>query len=203
MLAFIAAAFSALYTRGQLSLARRVRRESLEPYVVAELAPRAPESEMLCLVITNIGPTVARDVRVQVEPRLRTTLGYEQQRAVEAFLHRPIAMLPPGRRIMFNLGTAHSIFDEAAGIPLQYDFQVEAKSLFGDVEPLLYRIDLNALRESAIETETTVGQLMKIKKYMETIANTLPQLAPQSPTQATRRASWRSCRIRGRRRRNR
>jgi type II secretory pathway pseudopilin PulG len=54
----------------QLKLAKRVQRKQNEPYVVVDIGPHETGSRLIVLTIHNSGPTMARDVRVQVTPEL-------------------------------------------------------------------------------------------------------------------------------------
>lgn len=65
------ARLQAVYSRQQLKLAERIRREASEPYVVADIQPRAGGSGLLVFTVENIGPTVARDVELSVTPPLK------------------------------------------------------------------------------------------------------------------------------------
>ncbi|NGO71451.1 hypothetical protein [Streptomyces boncukensis] len=143
---------------------RRVYREQVNPYVVVDLVPRAPESQMLCLSITNTGSTVARNVKVQIDPPLRTTLGSDQDARLERTLCCPISVMPPGRRVLYNVGLGSDVF---AVLSPKYSVKVDAEGPFGAVETLCYEVDLNALKGAAVESETIVGQLMNIAGHLK------------------------------------
>ncbi|WP_282703707.1 hypothetical protein [Streptomyces sp. CC219B] len=165
-ISILALAVSFYAFRKQFGLARRVHREQVQPYVVVDLVPRAPESQMLCLSITNSGPTVARNVKVQIDPPLRTTLGSGQEVALARVLCRPILAMPPRRRILYNVGLGKDIFTADQPFPQKYSVKVDAEGPLGAVETLTYEVDLGLLKGAAVESETIVGQLMKIAKKL-------------------------------------
>jgi hypothetical protein len=125
----------------QLELAKRVQREQNEPYVIVDIGPHETGSRLLVLSIHNSGPTMARDVRVQVTPELVSShpnLTERVQRAVS----RTIPFLPPGRRLVYPFDTSQRW---ESGLPMQFEVTVNAYGPQGAVEELAYRIDLDVL----------------------------------------------------------
>jgi hypothetical protein len=127
----------------QLALARRIHREQNEPYVVVDIGSDRPGSSLLVLSIENTGPTMARDVRIQVAPDLVSSHDHLTERLQRA-VASTIPVLPPGRRLTF----AFDVYGrrEEKSLPMQFDFTVDAKGPAGPVEPLTYRVDLNMLQ---------------------------------------------------------
>ncbi|WP_405013535.1 hypothetical protein [Kitasatospora sp. NBC_01539] len=169
-LALIVSIVVAVYAYGQYRLAKKVRREQSEPHIIVDIVPRSEHSQMLWVVIENIGKTVARDVRVDVHPPLRGTLGCEHDLALSEALAHPIPSLPPGKRIAFNLGISHKLLDENSKLPVRYTFTVTGDSrIFGELDPEINVVDLSALRQVAMNRETTVGQLTEIAEHLKEI----------------------------------
>ncbi|WP_369274993.1 hypothetical protein AB5J55_38090 [Streptomyces sp. R11] len=111
----------------QLKLARRVQREQNEPYVIVDIAPHDTGSRLPVLSIHNSGPTMARDVRIQVMPELvcaHPNLTERVQRAVS----RTIPFLAPGRRLVYPFDTSRRW---ESGLPLQFDVTVNAHEYNG------------------------------------------------------------------------
>ncbi|MFD5623330.1 hypothetical protein [Streptomyces yangpuensis] len=90
------------------ALTEKAQREQAEPYVIVDIRPRIPGSSLLVLVIENIGQTLAHNVRISVNPPLQTALGSERAAALDRAVSRPIATLPPKRRIPFVMDMAIS-----------------------------------------------------------------------------------------------
>ncbi|MFE1288616.1 hypothetical protein [Streptomyces sp. NPDC058751] len=129
--------------REQLALAERVHREQSEPYVVVDIGPDRQGSPLLVLSIENTGPTMARDVRIRVTPDLASSHDNLTERLQRA-LARTIPVLPPGRRLVFAFDVYYR--REASGLPMQFDFTVDATGPAGPVETLTYRVDLEVLQ---------------------------------------------------------
>ncbi|MEU1172113.1 hypothetical protein [Streptomyces microflavus] len=127
--------------REQLALAERVHRERNEPYVVVDIGPDQPGSSLLVLSIHNIGPTMARDVRIQVTPALESSHASLTPRLANA-VSRTIPMLPPNRRLVYAFDGPQRW---GGDLPMRYDFTVEAHGPQGAVETLTYTVDLETL----------------------------------------------------------
>lgn len=131
----------------QLALAKQIHQEQNEPYVVVDLGPDRPGSGLHVLSIHNIGPTMARDVRIQVTPPLESThqqLTPRLQRAIA----RTIPFLPPGRRLTYAFDTHHRW---SSSLPMQFQFTVSAKGPGGHaVETLTYTVDLTVLSDALL-----------------------------------------------------
>jgi hypothetical protein len=134
------------------ALTEQVRREQAEPFVIADIRPRIPGSSLLIFVIENIGPTLARDVQLFVDPPLQTTLGAEKEAILNQAVNRKISALPPGRRLPFVMDIGHGLF--SSNLPLLYTVKVEATGPFGVMEPFTYVIDLAAMRDTGLETDS-------------------------------------------------
>ncbi|NGO13134.1 hypothetical protein G5C60_37450 [Streptomyces sp. HC44] len=125
----------------QLELAKRVQREQNEPYVVVDIGPHETGSRLIVLSIHNSGPTMARDVRVQVTPELVSTHANLTDR-VQRAVSRTIPFLPPGRKLVYPFDTSQRWQSD---LPMQFDVTVNARGPEGEVEALTYRIDLDVL----------------------------------------------------------
>lgn len=114
-------------------------------------------------MIENIGQTLARNVRISVSPPLQTTLGAERAEALNCAVGRRIATLPPKRRIPFIMDMGHHLF--SSELPKVYEFQVDADGPFGRVGTLTYTVDLEALRDSALETDSVEWSVYQVAKH--------------------------------------
>ncbi|MER6182982.1 hypothetical protein [Streptomyces sp. NPDC001652] len=116
-----------------LEQADRVHREQNEPYVIVDIQPDGPGSGLLVLLVENIGPTLARDVKITVDPPLASSAGDKFTERIQRDLARPIPMLPPHRRLKWAFDVSSQRF--GSGLPTAFTFTVESKGPFGDVEP--------------------------------------------------------------------
>lgn len=144
------------YARAQLALAKRVQKEASEPYVVVDIEPSEPGSFALVLSVHNVGPTMARNVRITATPDLTSSESDAVTEALQRVLARTIPMIPPGRRLMYFFDTNQRF---RSGLPMAFDFTVHADGPGGAVEPLHYNVDL------AVYGEALVGQ--RPTKFLE------------------------------------
>jgi len=157
-------------TQQQLDLSEIARRESLEPYVVVDIAPKLGSPQALMLTIENIGPSLARNVKIASEPPLRRS--YEKAEGpATPIMSWPIfvngiATLPPRRRIElpFDIRGARINGD----LPMQYRITVDADGPFGSVPRMEYDIDLNIYDAEYLEekgAEHVVKPLERIADF--------------------------------------
>ncbi|MEV5514463.1 hypothetical protein AB0L50_16345 [Streptomyces flaveolus] len=148
-----------LYTHQQVraakaanELTKKAQQEQAQPYVVADIRERVPGSQLLVFSIENTGPTLARDVRVSVDPPLRSTLGEDIEQTLNAAVTRVIPVLPPKRQLTFLMDVGHELFD--SDLPRMYSVTVKSSGPFGEIESLIYTIDLDVLRHSLLNRES-------------------------------------------------
>ncbi|MFI1394260.1 hypothetical protein [Streptomyces sp. NPDC020681] len=171
--AFFSAVWVGFYARsqarsaaGQLEEAKQARREQNEPYVVVDIQAEGRGSSVLYLVIENIGPTMARNVKISVSPELTSSHGEDVGTSLNDALARTIAMLPPRRRLEYFFDS-HKRFD--SGMPMTFDFTVTAHGPAGPVEELRYTVDLNVLTESLIGERPSKRLEEKVQKLTDEV----------------------------------
>jgi hypothetical protein len=165
MAALIYSRLQATYSRAQLELGERVRKEAAEPYVVADIQPRAGGSGLLVFTVQNVGPTVARDVELSVSPPLKGGERSDWDEKIARAVARRIPHLPPGRRLEWFFAFGPRFFAKP-DLPRQYTVTVKATGPGGPVEPLTYVIDLDVMEGMALDRETIVAKLDKIAKNL-------------------------------------
>ncbi|GFJ77330.1 hypothetical protein Phou_015100 [Phytohabitans houttuyneae] len=159
-------------TRQQLNASEIARRESLEPYVVVDIAPKIGSPQALMLTIENIGPSVARNVRIASEPPLQRSYEKAEGPATPIMswpiLVNGIATLPPGRRIELPFDMRGARVD--GDLPMQYRITVDADGPFGPVSQMEYDIDLNIYDAEYLEEKGVahlVKQLERVASFVE------------------------------------
>lgn len=157
--------------RRQLEQAEKAHREQNEPYVIVDIQPDAPGSGLLVLVVENIGSTIARDVRIAVDPPLVSASGDNLTERVQRGLSRTIPMLPPGRRLKWAFDVSSRRF--ASDLPTAYTFTVEATGPFGDMEPLHYLVDFSSWQETLLGEQPNA----KLDRALRDISASLSSLA--------------------------
>lgn len=133
-------------------LTEKAQQEQAQPYVVADIRERSPGSALLVFSIENTGPTMARDVKVSVDPPLRTTQGAEAEEILNAAVTREIPVLPPKRQLIFLMDVGHKLLN--SDLPRRYTIVVHSSGPFGEVEPLTYTIDLDVLKNALLNRDS-------------------------------------------------
>ncbi|MEV0228688.1 hypothetical protein [Nonomuraea sp. NPDC050786] len=174
----------------QLALDRTAFTESQQPYVVVDIRASDFISEAMNLVIENVGPTVARNVRIKFEPPIQTSMdGDDRERLADTLIFtQGIPHLPPGRKIeaLFDIGWQFFQKD----LPRRYTVTVEADGPYGAVEPLTYLIDLEIYRKLRhLTVKTLHQQVQEIEKLRKAVEEVAKELA--HPRREAEAAEWR------------
>jgi hypothetical protein len=162
---------AALYAKQQVDLARELREEQAQPFVVVDFADNAVMRQGIDFVVENMGQTLARNVKIAIDPPFATTFdeyGYPLKDA--PLITDGIPSLPPRKRIT-------TLFDVAperreAGLPMKYTATVSFEDSRGrPQEPLTYILDLSIRYSLLSPTEYGVSDateaLRKIAKTLE------------------------------------
>lgn len=160
----------AAVAREQLAFSERVQREASEPYVVVDIQPQEPDAFMFVLTVENIGPTVARSVKVSVTPDLTSTVS-DVSEDLRTALARTIPVLPPGRRLDYLFDTAKRFHSE---LDMVFEFTVTSTGPAGPVETLRYTIDLNVYSESLMGSrpfDRIEEHLAKLSSRLKTLTD--------------------------------
>ncbi len=119
-------------SKEQTRIQRQIRRDAAQPYVWVDIQADHQQGSLLQLVLGNAGPTVARNVRVRIEPAIPDVRDSENDCAgAQRQLKEGIRSLAPGRTVRWSLGsTFYHVADETV-----YTMTVYADGPFGPVEP--------------------------------------------------------------------
>ncbi len=150
-----------------MALAERIHREQNEPYVIVDIQPSDPASGTLVVVIENIGPTVARDVRISCGPPLVSGWGDDLTEVLQRALSRTICLLPPGRRLEFFLDNQDRL--QNSDLPTAYTFTVESEGPSARVESLEYVVDFGTWAESLMKNRPTKRIEDKLGKIQDAV----------------------------------
>ncbi|MFJ6147898.1 hypothetical protein ACIQH7_30310 [Streptomyces anulatus] len=154
------------FSYAQFMLNRRIQREASQPYVVPDIQPRAGGSGILVFTLENVGPTVARNVKIEVDPPLQGGQGNDWDEKLRVALGRELSHLPPGRRLEWYFTFGPRFYQLSGDLPRQYTVKVRATGPSGPVEEMPYLIDLDLMQETALERETVVAKLGEIAKQI-------------------------------------
>jgi hypothetical protein len=143
-----------LYARGQVREARRLREDQARPFVVVDFAISVPPT--IRLAISNIGKTMARDVRVSFTPTLRSSLDKSGERVADLrMLNEPIPTMPPGKvySTMFDV----FIHDD---LPSRYTVIVRYRDdRDPELPPDTYSLDLSLYEDLVPDWQKTTKDL--------------------------------------------
>ncbi|MFJ8847275.1 hypothetical protein ACIRFF_30750 [Streptomyces cyaneofuscatus] len=156
---------------GQLALAERVHREANEPYVIVDVQPREPWSFIFVVLVENVGPTVARNVRITATPEIESSLGADETSEIRQALARTIPFMPPGRRLAYFFDT-NSRWD--SDLPMVFEFTVESTGPYGPMETTRYLVDLNVLGANTMlerPSKRIEDEVQKVRSLLKTFGD--------------------------------
>lgn len=164
----VVAVVAALYARSQVKVAQAVRADQSQPQVVVDFGLHL--GFMVEIVISNIGTTTARNVKLSFNPPLASTFENPQDPFLASrILTEGIPTLPPGKEyhILFENGNARY---NAKELPASY----EATAKFQDNRERLYEekyiLDFRLYYDYII---TPNDGLHEVSKSLEKIQKTL------------------------------
>ena len=149
----------------QVLQARKLREEQARPFVIVDFEP----GFLVYLTVENLGRTMARDVSVQFDKPLESTLSGTREIDESPLFREPIPTLPPGKklRVLFDQYVARM----EAKLPLTYDVTLRYKGPTGRKEwEHPYRLDLGMYLGSALPPKglpELVAEAERIRKELE------------------------------------
>ncbi|MFE2646697.1 hypothetical protein ACFXDO_29675 [Streptomyces nigra] len=134
---------AALYAKQQVDLARQLREEQAQPFVVVDFQDNAVWSKAIDFVVENMGQTLAKNVRIKLDQQFESTLDGDGFPLRDSpLMTQGIPSLPPRKRITALFDVSHDRY--SAGLPMKYTATVEFQDSHGkDQEPLVYILDLS------------------------------------------------------------
>lgn len=132
----------------QLKSAQALREDEARPYVIVDL-DYSHGTDMVYLVVANIGKTEARAVQLSFEPPLVQALPEvlrpgAQQLMHSSLLRTGIPEMPPGKRVVAVFDYMHLRVEEE--LPLTHNVRVEYKDRNGKALTSVHVIDLEHMR---------------------------------------------------------
>jgi hypothetical protein len=152
-------AYAARYARNQVAEARELRKEQARPFVVVDFEPEEPP--FVNLVIANLGRTMARNVRIEVDPPFDSSV-YRSDPVPLAKLKlftEGIPALAPGKRIVLLFD--QMIHREELDLPLTYGVRLTYEWDGGDPLSDELRLDLDLYRPLRQVRRHTVHDVSK------------------------------------------
>ncbi|MET7291915.1 hypothetical protein ABZS79_07190 [Streptomyces griseoloalbus] len=167
------ALFAALYAKQQVDLARQLREEQAQPFVVVDFADNPVTRKGIDFVVENMGQTLAKNVKITVDPPFSSTLdsaGYPLRDA--PLITQGIPSLPPRKRITALFDMAPQRY--AAELPMKYTVTVRFEDSHGGAqEPLTYILDLSVRHNLLYPTEYGISDAAEaLREVSKTLKET-------------------------------
>jgi hypothetical protein len=154
----------------QTALQREVAQSAAQPYVWADFRTFADDGWTIRFILGNSGPTVARNIRVLIDPPLPA-----DARAAEFIdrlrpkLKRGLASLAPGHQLDWPLGGSPELVNRTAG--LIHTIRIEFDGPYGPVEPTEFVFNFDDMAET---TARHYGTLHAVRQAVDRLSDKLP-----------------------------
>ena len=137
---------AAIAAKDQTNIQRQLRKDAAQPYVWADVEPDSGQGTLIRLVVGNAEPTMATNVRVTFDPPLPVGEKFPG-RSIEGQrrLAEGIRSLAPGRQLRWSAGAGYEVIVDSPKVI--HKVTVTADGPFGPVEPLIYDLDLQDMRD--------------------------------------------------------
>jgi hypothetical protein len=134
---------SAKASREQTKQQKRAPRDAAQPMLWVDVRGDDGQDQALVLLLGNSGPSVARNVKVILDPAPPSKVDIKP---ILEILKQGIASVPPGRTMKWALGAAPDTVDSDSHKACRV--RIEAEGPFGAIEPLEYVISVDDLNGS-------------------------------------------------------
>jgi hypothetical protein len=153
ILSLLVAGFSLIYvrrsakaSREQTKQQRQAAKDAAQPMLWVDVRGHDGQDQALVLLLGNSGPSVARSVKVTLDPAPPSKVDIKP---ILETLKQGIASVPPGRTMRWALGAAPDMVDSDSHKACRV--RIEAEGPFGLIEPLEYVISVDDLDGSPAE----------------------------------------------------
>jgi hypothetical protein len=153
---------------------RRAQRDAMQPTVVVDIAPGLNDPGVFVLTITNYGPSIARNVRIQAPNEMLRSDGTKMHEW--SIFSKGIPTMPPGHKMQFFFDVGFGPF-KGKSLP-SWTFVVDCEGPFGAAPQATYLVDLTPY-EGSWAAPTTLSSVVKqldkvagsVSKLSRTVAN--------------------------------
>jgi hypothetical protein len=166
--------------QGELAAAetRRAQQDALQPVVTVDIGPGVNDPSVFVLTIANIGPSIARDVRIKGPAEMVRHDGTKMHEW--SVFTSGIKTMPPGYKIHFFFDVGFRRFD--GPLPKDFTFVVDCEGPFGPTPQVSYEIDLSSFA-GVWAAPTTLGsvvqQLERTNQAMDKLREAVRMLDPE------------------------
>jgi hypothetical protein len=148
----------------QVHEARKLREEQARPFVIVDFEP----GWLVYLTVENLGRTMAREVTINFNESLTSSLPGRSELDESPLFREPIPTLPPGKKIRVLFDQIHDRME--AGLPLTYDVDMRYRGPTGG-KPWkdTYRLDLGMYLGSALPPKGIPELVTEVEKIRSEI----------------------------------
>jgi hypothetical protein len=153
-----------VYAVKQVGEAKRLRRAQTRPFVVVDVEP----GFLLYLTVTNIGKTLARNVRFEFSRPLEAAADKPWEVAEAPLLRDGVPSFPPGKkyRIFFDSFNDRA---EREDLPMQYEVVVQYEDDEKHPYEDSYILDLNSIMHTSPEEKGLPDLVRQTKEIATTL----------------------------------
>ena len=165
---------SAKASEEQTDIQREIARQSAQPYVWADIQPDRQQGTLIHLIVGNSGPTVARNVRVTIDPPLPVqSSNMARTEVAQRRLQEGILSLAPGRKLSWPIGRGYELLQNENDKTV-YKICVKADGPYGPMASNQIEIRLTDWRES---NDAPDGSLHYIRKEIEKLVRAVEEIS--------------------------
>jgi hypothetical protein len=136
-----------LAAQEQVEIQRQIRIDGLQPQVWVDFQLVGYQERLLNLTVGNNGPSIARNVRVVVDPPIKPIEELRERFEIAlSALNDGLPSLTPGRKLTWPIGQTFNVITDADS--QRHSFMLTADGPFGPIDPIEFTIDLANLRGS-------------------------------------------------------
>lgn len=169
----------------QTGIQRQLMTRAAQPYVWADVRGDNATGTLLNLVVGNSGSSVARNVRVEIDPQLPFVSDMRER--MESAMVELMAGLPslhPGQVLQWTLGQAFNLIKP--GEAQEHTFTIYADGPMGPLEPVTHIVKISALEAVLDRPDGTVHELTKAVKDVSRQISRLAQSGRTIETETRR-----------------
>ena len=156
----------------QTNIQRQLMQQTAQPYIWADIQADSKQGDLLHLVLGNSGPTVARNVRVTIDPSISSkgNAGCYAEHA-QRRLREGVLSLAPGRTIRWSLGLGSDLL-KSENDETVYRIVVTGEGPYGPLDPWDVLVRPSDWRESLDQPD---GSLHLVRKSIDELAKAIRQ----------------------------
>lgn len=157
----------------QSVIQRELMEQEAQPYVWADIQADNKQGHLLHLVLGNAGPTMAKNVRVTIDPPISSRGANSGHGDIAQLrLREGILSLAPGRTIHWSLGLSKKFLENENDEDV-YQIIVTGDGPYGQLEPQIFQVRPRDWRESLDNPD---GSLHFVREEIKALTKAVTEL---------------------------